>query len=68
MRMDVERRRRKGRPKRRWMDSINVDFGEKGLSGRTRKSGQCMEATCQKHRPHIEVGKDAVEEVILNSR
>ena len=25
--------RRKGRPKRRWMDSGNVDLREKGLSG-----------------------------------
>ena len=31
MRMDVEARR-KGKPKRRWMDSVNVDFREKGLS------------------------------------
>ena len=22
----------------------------------------CVEATCQTHRPHVEVGKDAVEE------
>ena len=33
MRMDVEGRRRKGRPKRRWKDSVNVDLREKGLSG-----------------------------------
>ena len=26
-------RRRKGRPKRRWMDSVNVDLREKGLLG-----------------------------------
>ena len=33
MRMDVEGRRRKGRPKRRWMNSVNVDLSKKGLSG-----------------------------------
>ena len=33
--MDVEGRRRKGRPKRRWMDNVNVYFGEKGLPGET---------------------------------
>ena len=32
MRMDVEGRR-EGRPKRRWMDSVNVTLTEKGLSG-----------------------------------
>ena len=32
MRMDVEGRRRKGRPKRRWIDSVNVDLRENGLS------------------------------------
>ena len=31
MSIDVERRR-KLRPKRRWMDSVNVDLREKGLS------------------------------------
>ena len=34
MKMDVEGRRRKGRPKQRWMDSVNVDLREKGLSGK----------------------------------
>ena len=33
IRMDVEGRRRKGGPKQRWMDSVNVDLREKGLSG-----------------------------------
>ena len=33
MRMDVERRRRKGRPKRGWVDTINVYLRMKGLSG-----------------------------------
>ena len=46
-RMDVEGRRRKGRPKWRWMDNINVDLREKGLSGEETQN-----------RPHIEVGNN----------
>ena len=34
MRMDVDGGRRKARLEQRWMDSVNVDLGEKGLSGR----------------------------------
>ena len=52
----MEGKRRKGRLKRRWMDSVNV---EKGLSGA--KPG-CVEETCQVHRSHIEVRKHAEEE------
>ena len=33
VRMVAERRRRKQRPKRRWIDSVNVDLSGKGLSG-----------------------------------
>ena len=33
MRMGVEGRRRKGRQKRRWMDSVNMDLREEGLLG-----------------------------------
>ena len=32
-RMGAKGRRRKGRPKRKWVDSVNVDPMEKGLSG-----------------------------------
>ena len=35
LRMDVLGKRRKGSPERRWMDSVNVDLREKGLSGRS---------------------------------
>ena len=53
----VEGRRRKGRRKRRWMDSVQfyVDMREKGLSS------EHVEATCDIHRPHIGVGKDIGE-------
>ena len=30
--------RRKGRPKQMWMDSVNVDLREKGLSGEETKN------------------------------
>ena len=46
MKMDVEGRRRKGRSKRRWMDSVNVDVRGKGLSGRRGKPG-CLDTICQ---------------------
>ena len=50
----MEGRRRKGRPKRRWMDSVNVDLTEKRCN------------TGQKHQPHIAVEKDAVEKEDMN--
>ena len=52
--MEVEGRRRKGRPKRRWMDRVNVDLTEKRRN------------TGQKHQPHIAVEKDAVEKEDMN--
>ncbi len=33
MGMDVQGRRNRGRPKRRWMDSVRDDLREKGLTG-----------------------------------
>ena len=64
MRMDLEGRRRKGGSKRRWIDSVNVDSREKRVGtvvGGDAKPG-CVDATSQKHRPAIEVGKYATEE------
>ena len=45
------------------MDSVYVDLREKGLSGGggDAKPGYA-EATGQKHRPDVAMGKDAVEE------
>ena len=44
-------RRRKGRPKRVWMDSVNVDLREKWLSGEhTHNRGVRID-------PHVEVGE-----------
>ena len=53
--MDVEGRRLN----RRWMDSVN----DWTVRGRNSKSG-CVAATSQKHQPHIEAGKDAMEEEV----
>ena len=38
VRMDVEGKRRKGRPKQKWVDSVNVNLRVKGLSGRRHKT------------------------------
>ena len=43
MRIDVEGRRRKGRPKQRWMDSVNVNLREKGLLEETQKRAMWMQ-------------------------
>ena len=51
MGMEVPGKRRRGRPKRRWLDSIRNDWSERGLSREDKT-----------HRPHIKVGKDEEEE------
>ena len=45
---------KRGRPRRRWLDSIRNDLSERELSGEAAK----------KYRPHIKVGKAAEEEVV----
>ena len=37
--MEVPGKRRRGRPKRRWLDNIKNDLSERKLSGRKRKTG-----------------------------
>ena len=51
IRMDVEGRR-KGRPKRRWMDSVNVNLREKGCRGRRRKTEQFGGTLSETSTPH----------------
>ena len=52
--------RRRGRPKRRWVDSIRNDLSERELSGEDAQDRVAyMEASNKKHRPCIKVGKDA---------
>jgi len=53
MAMEVEGKGGRGRPRRKWMDRVKKDLGEKGLSG-GRCSGQgFVEKTHQKRRPHV---------------
>ena len=50
--MKVQGRRKRGRPKRRWLNRVRDDIKEKGLSYRP-----CyMEAYVIVHRPHMKVG------------
>ena len=63
MRMGVEGRRRKGRPKRRWMDSVNVVSRMKGLDCWI-KMPQYW-AVWRNLVRYIEVGKDTAEEEMV---
>ena len=54
--------RRKGRPKRRWMDSVYVDLREGTVRGGGDAKPGDAEATGHKYRPDVAMGKDAVEE------
>ena len=58
MMMDVDGRRRKGVPNRRWMDGVNVNFRDQRTVWGGDANPGCVEATCQNHRPHIETGSD----------
>ena len=55
--MEVPGKRRRGRPKRRWMDNIRNDLSERGLS-----EEDAQDRSHKTHRPHIIVGKDEEEE------
>ena len=61
MMIDVDGRRRKGRPKRRWMDSVKVDLREKGLSGKETQYRAVRRQLVRYFNPHIQVGNDAIE-------
>ena len=56
MEMKVHGRRKRGRPKRRWLDKVKDDIKEKGLSADDVIRPCYMEAYVIVHRPHIKVG------------
>ena len=53
--MEVPGKRRRGRPKQRWLDSIRNDLSERVVRGGSARQGS-METSHKKHRPHIKVG------------
>ena len=61
MGMEVSGKRRRGRPKRTWMDSVRNDLSERELSGEDTQD-RAKRRRLKTHRPHIKVGKDAEEE------
>ena len=60
--IEVPVKRRRGRPKQRWLDNIKNDLSERELSGEDAQYRVKTEAYHKKHRPHIQMGKDAEEE------
>ena len=63
MGMEVQGRRRRGRPESRWVDRVKDDIGEKGRSGEAGLGGRnvrpiyiIMEAYIVIHRDHIKLG------------
>ena len=55
--MKVQGRRKRGRPKRRWLNKVKDDIKEKGLSEEEVYDGAIiMEAYVIVNRPHIKVG------------
>ena len=61
IRMHVDERR-KGRPKRRWMDSVNVDLREKGLSGEETQNQAVSRQLVRNIDPRMAVQDAVVEE------
>ena len=60
--VEMPGKRRRGRPKRRWLDNIKNDLSERIVRGGNARPSS-MEVSHKKHRPHIKVGKDVEEEI-----
>ena len=62
MGMEVPGKRRRGRPKRRWLDSTRNDLSERGLSEEDAQDRPRWRRLTRHIDPHIKVGKDEEEE------
>ena len=61
--MEVPGKRRRGRPKRRWLDNIRNNLSERELAGEDGQDrAKWRRLIIKTRRPHIKVGKDAEEE------
>ena len=60
--MEGPGKRRRGRPKRRWLDSTRNDLSERELSGEEAQDRVKWRRLVRHIDPHIKVGKDAEEE------
>ena len=56
MEMEVQEKRKTGRPKRKWLDRVGGISKRRGLSGDEGVRPSYMEAYIIKHQPHIKVG------------
>ena len=60
--MEVLGKRRRARPKRRWLDNIKNDLSEKELSGKKAQDQVQWRRFIRNIDQHIKVGNDAEEE------
>ena len=60
--MEVPGKRRRGRPKRRWLDNIKNDLSERELSGEEAQDRIQWRRLIRIIDPQVKVGKDAEEE------
>ena len=63
--MEVPGKRRRGRPKRRWLGSIRNDLSERELSREDTQDRANCTRLVRPIDPHIQVGKDVEEEEVL---
>ena len=57
-------KRRRGRPKRWWLDNIKNDLSERELSGEDAQDRVQRRRLIRNIDPHVKVGKDAEEEEV----
>ena len=57
MEMEVQGRRKRGRPKRRWLDRVRGDIKEKGLSAEQVYDRATWRHISSNIEPHIKMGR-----------